>query len=318
MTSLQHQVITSVDELVDPVASARMTPLVLRAGAIRAEWVRVNIDGVLVEVGDYSFPVTTQGQSLAERVTLLTPMRRVSGQLNGEAAVPGLLHSWGGASEVRGAMASPASVGVLSLPVDALERTALALGVDVDLPDDGEFRTVDAVDWARLHALLDETLQTGRALPGSTLDPHRSRSLRAALLELAVRTFDRKSRTGRRVPHHLNDMRITRLCEDYAETTHYHDVTLASLCGVSGMSERRVRQAFYECYGMSPTAYLRIAALHHVRSVLLEGPPLRDAVSRAAADFGFWHLSRFAAQYRALFGESPSATLMRRSTSATG
>ena len=78
------------------------------------------------------------------------------------------------------------------------------------------------------------------------------------------------------------------------------------------MSERRVRSAFYECYQMSPTAYLRVAALNAVRRDLVEGPRLRDAVSRAATDWGFWHLSRFAAQYRALFGESPRHTLSHR------
>ena len=36
-----------------------------------------------------------------------------------------------------------------------------------------------------------------------------------------------------------------------------------------------------------------------------------DAVTRAVSDFGFWHLGRFAGQYRALFGEPPSGTVAR-------
>ena len=98
----------------------------------------------------------------------------------------------------------------------------------------------------------------------------------------------------------------------------YQSVTLAGLCGAAGVSERRLRQAFYECFGLSPTAYLRIAALNQVRHALVEGPPRRDAVTRAASEFGFWHLSRFAGQYRALFGESPSTTLAHRSKLAVG
>ena len=89
-------------------------------------------------------------------------------------------------------------------------------------------------------------------------------------------------------------------------------MTLADLCEASGVSERRVRSAFYECYQMSPTAYLRVTALNAVRRELVEGPRLRDAVSHAATDRGFWHLSRFAAQYRVLFGESPRHTLSHR------
>ena len=89
-------------------------------------------------------------------------------------------------------------------------------------------------------------------------------------------------------------------------------MTLADLCEASGVSERRVRSAFYECYQMSPTAYLRVTALNAVRRELVQGPHLRGAVSHAATDWGFWHLSRFAAQYRALFGESPRHTLSHR------
>ena len=67
---------------------------------------------------------------------------------------------------------------------------------------------------------------------------------------------------------------------------------------------------------MSPTAYLRVAALLEVRRALTEDPSARDAVTRAASDFGFWHLGRFAGHYRALFGESPSETVARARTRA--
>ena len=107
----------------------------------------------------------------------------------------------------------------------------------------------------------------------------------------------------------LTSAEIVRTCEDYARKRRFQDVTLADLCEASGVSERRVRSAFYECCQMSPTAYLRVTALNAVRRELVEGPHLRDAVSRAATDWGFWHLGRFAAQYRALFGESPRHTL---------
>jgi len=102
------------------------------------------------------------------------------------------------------------------------------------------------------------------------------------------------------------------VCETTAAASHFQDVTLAQLSVASHVSERRVRDAFYDCYGMSPTAYLRIVALHRARDAILRGPLAHDAVTRVASDFGFWHLSRFAAQYRALFGEAPSETLAHR------
>ena len=106
-------------------------------------------------------------------------------------------------------------------------------------------------------------------------------------------------------------LRIVWTCVQYAASVQYQRVTLSDLSAAAGVSERRVRDAFNDCHGMSPTAYLRVAALREVRRKLLDGPFVRDPVTRAASDFGFWHLSRFAGQYRALFGESPSETVAR-------
>ena len=106
-------------------------------------------------------------------------------------------------------------------------------------------------------------------------------------------------------------LRIVQACVQYAASVQYQGVTLSDLSAAARVSERRVRDAFNDCHGMSPTTYLRTAALREVRRTLLGGPFGRDPVTRAASDFGFWHLSRFAGQYRALFGESPSETVAR-------
>ena len=108
-----------------------------------------------------------------------------------------------------------------------------------------------------------------------------------------------------------SSLRIVWACVRYAASVRYQRVTLNDLSAAASVSERRVRDAFSDCHGMSPTTFLRVAALLEVRRTLLDAPTVRDAVTRAASDFGFWHLGRFAGQYRALFGESPSATLAR-------
>ena len=110
----------------------------------------------------------------------------------------------------------------------------------------------------------------------------------------------------RRSSQHIVDACLRR-----AQESRYQDVSMRDLCDVAGLSERRVRHAFYECYGVAPTAYIREVALRDVRRALLAAPAARDAVTRTASDFGFSHLSRFAGHYRALFGESPSTTVAR-------
>jgi AraC family transcriptional regulator, ethanolamine operon transcriptional activator len=86
-------------------------------------------------------------------------------------------------------------------------------------------------------------------------------------------------------------------------------VPLASLCQVTGLSERGLRNAFYDVCGMSPTKYLRGLRLRGVRHALCEASTTQTTVTVVATDYGFYELGRFARTYRAVFGETPSDTL---------
>src|SRR5262249_35473370 len=105
----------------------------------------------------------------------------------------------------------------------------------------------------------------------------------------------------------LENSGIVRACEDYARSVRYQKGTLVDLARAAGVSERRVRRAFRDQVGVPPTTYLRTRALQAAQAELLAG----ESVSRAATDFGFAHLSRFAAEYRKLFGELPKETRSR-------
>jgi AraC family transcriptional regulator, ethanolamine operon transcriptional activator len=214
---------------------------------------------------------------------------------------------------VAGASGAPLHCGILTVAPSALERIARPLGVELRLPGEGEFRVASVVDRGRLSRAFDLLSHTVNNHEDAALTTREAGAMEQAFLEIAVRSLASDPSHGS--PYQsarLTSARIVRTCEDYARKWRYQDVTLAGLCEASGVSERRVRSAFYECYQMSPTAYLRVAALNAARRDLVEGPRLHNAVSRAATDWGFWHLSRFAAQYRALFGESPRHTLSHR------
>lgn len=78
------------------------------------------------------------------------------------------------------------------------------------------------------------------------------------------------------------------------------------LCHELGVSERTLRLAFRERYGLGPMAYYKRLRLNAVRDHLQSQEHL--GVAAAARRFGFHHLGNFAADYRRLFGELPSAT----------
>jgi AraC-like DNA-binding protein len=88
---------------------------------------------------------------------------------------------------------------------------------------------------------------------------------------------------------------------------------LAQLCDVAGVSERSLRNAFYDVRGMSPKRCVVRARLDNVRRALRAADTARGAVTTIATDNGFFELGRFASTYKAVYGETPSETLRGRS-----
>lgn len=92
--------------------------------------------------------------------------------------------------------------------------------------------------------------------------------------------------------------------------------SIETLCLEVGISRRTLQNCFLQSYGISALQYLRATRLNAVRRDLkrnaLQDNPLSIGV--IAANWGFWHLSRFAGQYRELFGELPSETAAKLRT----
>jgi AraC-like DNA-binding protein len=89
------------------------------------------------------------------------------------------------------------------------------------------------------------------------------------------------------------------------------NLRMAEICAALGVSERLLRSLCAEHLGMSPTTYLRLRRMSLVHRTLRRGEPEATSVSEVARGYGFGSLGRFAADYRALYGELPSATLRR-------
>ena len=62
---------------------------------------------------------------------------------------------------------------------------------------------------------------------------------------------------------------------------------------------------------MGPIRYLWLRRMHLARRALRMAEPTTTTVTRIATGYGFWELGRFSVSYRALFGETPSASLRR-------
>ena len=68
-----------------------------------------------------------------------------------------------------------------------------------------------------------------------------------------------------------------------------------------------------EHLGVSPKRYLLLRRMHLVRRALRDSSRDATTVTDIATRYGFWEFGRLAVEYRALYGEPPSATLARKS-----
>jgi AraC-like DNA-binding protein len=87
----------------------------------------------------------------------------------------------------------------------------------------------------------------------------------------------------------------------------------AEISAALGVSDRLLRLLCAEHLGMSGAGYIRLRRMSLVRHILRCADRDAATVSEVVGRYGFRDLGRFAASYRAAFGELPSVTLRRGS-----
>jgi transcriptional regulator GlxA family with amidase domain len=97
---------------------------------------------------------------------------------------------------------------------------------------------------------------------------------------------------------------------DFIEAHLHLPLTLADIARAAGVPGRTLLEHFKSHRSVSPMRYLRDARLAKVRDSLIRADS-GERITQIAMTWGFSHLGRFAVDYRALFGESPSETHRR-------
>jgi AraC-like DNA-binding protein len=103
-----------------------------------------------------------------------------------------------------------------------------------------------------------------------------------------------------------------RKCAAYMREHIDETITLIDLSTACGMRSRSLINAFEAIVGLSPMDYLKRLRLSSVRSMLLRADARSTRVIDVATEWGFWHMGHFAHDYRVMFGEAPSKTLLSR------
>lgn len=124
-----------------------------------------------------------------------------------------------------------------------------------------------------------------------------------ALVEAARTRGDHQPTT----PPLSSRSRLVGQAEEFMRAHLRNPVGTIDLCATLGVSDRTLRQAFQERYGMGPMVYYKALRLNAVRAALKKTEA--NTVAVVARSWGFHHLGNFAADYRRAFGERPSETV---------
>jgi AraC-like DNA-binding protein len=85
--------------------------------------------------------------------------------------------------------------------------------------------------------------------------------------------------------------------------------SMTEICSALGVSERMLRECCKQHLGKGPSRYRHLRRMQQVHRALRNENPDAGRVSEVAERYGIRDLGRFAGDYRALYGELPSATL---------
>jgi AraC family ethanolamine operon transcriptional activator len=200
---------------------------------------------------------------------------------------------------------------LLLTPLRRIERKLTELSLRSTLPSGqavslfgGEAADVPsplAQRYAQLPAWL---AQQGAGLPCDAVDQVLHAHVQALL---CAGSGERATGSRARRAHYL----IAQRAENFMRQNLRRYIYMHEICDAAGVSERALRYAFEDLFGTSPNRYLSMLRLCAACRGLSMADATRKSVKAVALSCGLWDLSRFADNYRRVFGELPRDTLMR-------
>ena len=283
-------------------------------GEFRSELIRVDFDAVWMQRASENLPLIHHGAVSADRVIIVflpepdLPSLRFCGlELGSRDLVVN------GSDLITLASAAPSGWASMSLDPEKFASAAEAVtGRPILRPSLTHLVRPQPGVLRRLSALHSATAELARSDPALLTTPQVAHAYETQLIELMVRSIGQGDPV-RVTTANLRQRTIVARFEEFLQMRREQPVYLIDLCKAVGASERTLRSACHEQFGMSPTRYLWLRRMYLARRRLAEAEASSVSVTEVAMANGFWELGRFATEYRSLFGETPSTTLRRAS-----
>ncbi|UFS95287.1 AraC family transcriptional regulator [Nocardia huaxiensis] len=147
-----------------------------------------------------------------------------------------------------------------------------------------------------------------------SMNPLVLQGLKRSTAAILLATFPNTTMTAAYVPDPAPaPSAVVRRAVEFIDGHAAQPVTLAEIAEHARVTPRALQAAFRRHLDTTPLGYLRRVRLENAHHDLKSSDPTDGATVRSiAADWGFTHPARFAAQYRTVYGVSPSHTLRGR------
>jgi len=203
----------------------------------------------------------------------------------------------------------PCRWGVIRLPDEDLSQYSRAVrGTDFVVPHVGRWRAPRAA-LRQLRHLHQAAVRRVEARSEVLADSEAAHGLEQQLIDALIECLSAgpiEEKTQAACRHQTILARFENLLEPGPI------LSIADICAALGVSERTLRECCNKHLGMAPSRYRRLRRMQQVHRALRSETPVALNVSEIARRHGIHDLGRFAATYRAIYGEFPSATLRRR------
>ena len=311
--SYQSVAVDSIDVLKRPVDGADAEIVQLGKGCIKGRLSRATIGDLSFSRGSFSLPIRASGVFSRTRLALgvllrcTEPVRDSSGlpAIAGDIFIvpPGFDH--------HNVYSGPASF--VGLTIDPIELATLF---------GGEAVLSQPEYWSRRHRCrpedpqaalnIDQRLRTVFAALAryKTFPATTATYLKLAVLEGFAEALATAS-APRQSSNVASAVEIVRKVEHFVDAMRNRPVHISEICIALKISRRTLHRCFDDVLGIGPGAFLRHKRLCSVHSALRQLDRRSNRVTQVATEFGFLELSRFARQYRDVFGEYPHQTLRR-------
>jgi AraC family ethanolamine operon transcriptional activator len=311
---VQRLLFSSADEMARAMHGLTIEINVLRDGFFPYGLLSARLGECMLDIGEVGASITAAGTVSHNSMRVMVPLQCTAAwYVNGLPCEPGQVAIFRPGAETFAFTGGPVRWAALQIPESLWQRLAGESGAG-QAQRGGNMQMVEPAPatWRHLHQALRDAIALLRDYPRLAEMPQIRRTLRLSLVQAFAGVALRCERGATpSVPGFLR-ARVVKAAEDYLRG--HPDMLLlhvSDLCEAAAVSERTLRNAFNEAYGMGPMRHLRIRRLNQVRRLLLNPQPVITSVTEAAMRFEFFDLGRFARDYRRLFGEKPSETWVR-------